>query len=85
MEGSGAGAMTGGPSLVGLVDEFLADGAPPEDLGLDDVELVVVFLADFLSVAGVGEDLVVDDDFSDEDFEVPGEAVSFGVAGFWSA
>ena len=67
------------------MNELFADGAPPEDLGLDDVELVVVFLADFLPVAGVGEDLVVDDDFFDEDFEVPGEAVSFGAAGFWSA
>ena len=65
------------------MDVFFADGAPPEDLGFDDVELVVVFFADLLPVVRVGENFLGDDFFFDEDFEVFGEAVSFGSAAFW--
>lgn len=41
-----------------------------------------MFLADFLPVFGVGLDFAGDGDGVDEDFEVLGEAVSFGAAGF---
>jgi hypothetical protein len=68
--------------FFGAVDEFPADGAPPEDLGFDDVEFVVVLFADFLPVAGVGEDFIGDDFLFDEDFEVPGETLSLGAAVF---
>ena len=81
--GKRGGRDDGGPSLVGLVDEFLADGAPPEDLGLDDVELVVVFLADFVPVVGIGEDFVGDGDAMDEDFKVFRKTVRLGAAGFY--
>ncbi len=84
MLGSGAGAMTGGRVRAGpggLVDELLADGAPPEDLGFDDVELLVAFFACLVPLVGIGEGLVVDEDGLDEDFEVFGEAVSLGAAG----
>src|SRR5690606_3229379 len=82
-EGAGNGGQRRGPDdgragFVGLVDELLADGASPEDLGLDDVELVVVLLAGFLPVAGMGEDLVGDVDALDDDLEVGGKALSFG-------
>ena len=63
------------------MNEFFANGAPPEDFGFDDVELVVVFLADFLPVVGVGEDLIIDEDLLDEDSEVFGKTVSLGAAG----
>ena len=63
------------------MDEFLADGAPPEDFGFDDVQLVVVFFADLGPVVRVGEDFLRDGDLLDEDLEVLGEALSLGAAG----
>ena len=59
---------------------FLADDATPEDFGFDNVEFVAVFFTDEFPVVGVGEDFFGGDDFLDEDFEVLGEAVSFGAA-----
>lgn len=78
--GKRGGCDEGGKGFVGVVDVFFADGATPEDFGFDDVEFVGVFLADELPVAWVGEDFLGGDDFFDEDFEVFGEAVSFGAA-----
>jgi hypothetical protein len=42
----------GGKSFLGLVDVFFADGAPPEDFGFGDVELVAMFCADEFPVIG---------------------------------
>jgi hypothetical protein len=67
------------------VDELLADGATPEDLGFDDIEFVVVFFADLVPVLGVGEDFIGDGDSIDEDHEVFRETVSLGAAVFCGA
>ena len=60
----------GRTGLVGLVLELLADSAPPDHLGLDDVEFVVMLFADFLEVIGVGFDFVGDDHVFDDHLEV---------------
>ena len=76
----------GRAGFVGLVNEFLADGAPPEDLGLDDIEFVVMLFADLGPLAGIGKDLVGDEDSFNEDPEVLREAVGLAAAvvcGFW--
>jgi hypothetical protein len=71
--------------LVALVFELLADGAPPDQRGFDDVELVVMLLADFHEVIGVGFDFVGDDHAFDDHLEVFGETLSLGAAGFCGA
>ena len=50
--------------------------------GLDDVELVLMLLAGFLPVVGVGENFIGDGDLVDEDFDVFGKTVSLGATGF---
>jgi hypothetical protein len=64
------------------MDELFTNGAAPEDLGFDNIQLVVIFLTDFLPVVWIDENFVRNGDLLDEDFEVLGKAVSFGAAIF---
>ena len=64
------------------MDELLANGAPPEDLGFDDIEFVVMLFADFNPLVGIGAHLFGDEHSLNEDLEVLREAVSLGAAGF---
>jgi len=80
--GKRCGLDDGRAGLVGLVDELLANGAPPEDLGFDDIEFVVVLLADFNRLVGLGAHLFGDEHSLDEDLEILREAVSLGAALF---
>ncbi len=83
--GKWGGCDDGRAGFFGFVDEFFANGAPPEDLGVGDVEFVVVFFADLLPGVRIGEDFIRDDFLFDKDHEVLGETLSFGAAVFWDA
>ena len=65
---------------MGFVDELLADGAPPENLGFDDIQFVMVLLSDFLPLVRVGADGFGNDDSLNDDLEVFRETVGLAAA-----
>ncbi len=58
-------------SLVRLVDEYLTNRAPVENIGPGNVELFVLLLPDLAQVVWVGESFSRDDFLLDPYFEIP--------------
>lgn len=80
--GKRRGIDDGRAAFDGLVNELFTNDAPPEDLGFNDIDFVVMLFADLGTLLGIGPDFVRNEDFIHEDLEVLGEAISLGAAGF---